>query len=158
MRSWRDSFLEPNLPFPWVTVVAARQDARDSSLQLSHFGMSALAVIGGLVFGVPARLLGFPVVFEFLTYLVVLTPCACSGRSAPDHPADAGQGIRRLSARRAESLGARRRVESSCVSRYVPLGPGRIRRRYSRVDGLAAASVHVGIRLAAGHRDVTTAT
>jgi hypothetical protein len=76
VRPWRDSFADPSLPFPWATVVADRQDARDSILQLSYFGMSALAVLGGLAFGIPARLLGFPAILVFLAYLAVLAPCA----------------------------------------------------------------------------------
>ena len=76
VRSWRDSSPDPLLPFPWATVVADRQEARDSILQLSYFGMSALGVLGILAFGIPARLLGFPVILVFLGYLAWLAPCA----------------------------------------------------------------------------------
>ncbi|MFI2362547.1 hypothetical protein [Promicromonospora sp. NPDC019610] len=76
VRSWRDSFPGPGSSLPWATMVADRQEARDSILQLSYFGMSALCVLGILAFGVPARLLGFPVIFTFLGYLAALAPCA----------------------------------------------------------------------------------
>ncbi|MFI8525663.1 hypothetical protein ACIGB8_14515 [Promicromonospora sukumoe] len=76
VRSWRHSFPDSGLPFPWATVVADRQDARDSILQLSYFGMSALAVLGVLAFGIPARLLGFPAILVFLGFLAALAPCA----------------------------------------------------------------------------------
>jgi hypothetical protein len=75
VRSWRSAFPDPDKPFPWALVAHDRREAYENMMGLSYFGMSVLAVGGGLIFGIPARHFGFPPVLEFLGYMAVATPC-----------------------------------------------------------------------------------
>jgi hypothetical protein len=75
VRSWRESFPDPKKPFPWAIVAHDRREAYENMLPLSYFGMGVLGVLGVLLFGAPARLLGFPAILELLGYMAVAVPC-----------------------------------------------------------------------------------